>query len=140
MGPARYVDREILVSKQCINSPAGPPAVGPYSHAVSANGFLFVSGQCPFAPDGSGPVRGTIEEEAKVALNNLKAILNDCGSGMDLVVKTTVFLKDMNDFAAFNAVYKTYFPENPPARTCIQAGALPMGVQVEVEAVAVLRG
>ncbi len=126
------------MSKQCINSPSGPPAIGPYSHAVAANGFLFVSGQCPFAADGSGPVRGTVEEESKVALNNLKAILEDAGSGMDKIVKTTVFLKDMNDFGAFNGVYKSYFPENPPARTCIQAGALPLGVQVEVEAIALL--
>lgn len=126
------------MSKQCINSPSAPPAVGPYSHCVKAGGFVFVSGQCPFAPNGSGPVRGSIEEESRLALDNLRGILEHAGSGMEHVVKTTVFLKDMNDFGAFNAVYKTYFPANPPARTCIQAGALPLGVQVEVEAIAAL--
>jgi 2-iminobutanoate/2-iminopropanoate deaminase len=126
------------MSKECIISPGAPPAVGPYSHAVAANGFVFASGQCPFAPDGSGPVRGTVEEETRLALDNLKGILEHAGSGMQHVVKTTCYLKDMADFAAFNGVYKEYFPENPPARTCIQAGALPLGVQVEVEAIAVL--
>jgi len=126
------------VSKTCVNSPSAPPAVGPYAHAVSAGGFLFVSGQCPFAPDGSGVVRGSIEEESTLALKNLQGILEHAGSGLEHVVKTTVFLKDMNDFGSFNAVYKRFFPENPPARTCIQAGALPLGVQVEVEAIAVL--
>jgi 2-iminobutanoate/2-iminopropanoate deaminase len=105
---------------------------------VAAGNFLFVSGQCPFAPNGSGPVRGSVEEEARLALSNLRGILENAGSSLDRVVKTTVFLKDMNDFAAFNAVYAEFFPQNPPARTCIQAGALPLGVQVEVEAIALL--
>ncbi|MFM1920984.1 MAG: hypothetical protein RLZZ303_2618 [Candidatus Hydrogenedentota bacterium] len=126
------------MQKKCINSPSAPPAVGPYSHSVAAGNFLFVSGQCPFAPNGSGPVRGSVEEEARLALSNLRGILENAGSSLDRVVKTTVFLKDMNDFAAFNAVYAEFFPQNPPARTCIQAGALPLGVQVEVEAIALL--
>lgn len=126
------------MSRESIISPGAPPAVGPYSHAVVANGFVFASGQCPFAADGSGYTPGTIEEESRLALDNLKGILEHAGSGMAHVVKTTCFLKSMSDFAAFNAVYKEYFPSEPPARTCIQAGALPLGVQVEVEAIAVL--
>lgn len=126
------------MSRECIISPGAPPAVGPYSHAVVANGFVFASGQCPFAPDGSGYTHATIEEESRLALDNLQGILEHAGSGMEHVVKTTCFLSDMANFAAFNAVYKEYFPSNPPARTCIQAGALPLGVQVEVEAIAVV--
>lgn len=126
------------MSKQCIHAQDAPPAVGPYSHAVVANGFVFASGQCPFAPDGSGPVRGTVEEETHVALKNLKAVLEAAGSGLPHVVKTTCYLADMANFARFNAIYKEYFTSEPPARTCIQAGRLPLDVQVEVEAIAVI--
>ena len=126
------------MSKQCIHAQDAPPAVGPYSHAVVANGFVFASGQRPFAADGSGPVRGTVEEETHVALKNLKAVLEAAGSGLPHVVKTTCYLADMANFARFNAIYKEYFTSEPPARTCIQAGRLPLDVQVEVEAIAVI--
>ncbi len=126
------------MEKRCITSENAPPAVGPYSHAVAAGPLLFVSGQCPFAPDGSGAVRGTIEDETRLALDNLKTVLADAGSDLAHVVKITAYLADMNKFAAFNAVYAEYFPSDCPARTCIQAARLPLGIQVEVDAVALL--
>jgi 2-iminobutanoate/2-iminopropanoate deaminase len=128
--------------KRCINAKDGAPAVGPYSHATSAElglgTLLFVSGQGPFARDGSGPVRGTIEEETHRAMENLKTVLEEAGSGFEHVLKTTVFLLDMGDFAAFNAIYASYFPANPPARSCIQAARLPADIRVEVEAIALV--
>jgi 2-iminobutanoate/2-iminopropanoate deaminase len=126
------------MEKRCISAKNAPPAVGPYSHAVAAGGFLFLSGQGAMAPDGSGLQRGDIESETRRTLENIKAVLNDAGSSLAQVVKMTVYLKDMENFAAMNAVYKEYFPENPPARTCIQAGRLPLDFQVEMDAIAML--
>ncbi len=125
------------MDKHCFNAPSGPPAVGPYSHCVIANGFLFVSGQIALAPDGSGPRTGSFEEEARTALDNLKTILEEAGSGLGHVVKTTIYLADMARFKEFNAIYGEYFTIDPPARTCIQVGALPLDLQVEIEAIAV---
>ncbi len=126
------------MKKQCLHAASGPPAAGPYSHAVAAGNLLFVSGQGPFAMDGSGPVRGTFQEEARRTLENLRSVLEDCGSGLDHVLKVTVFLADMNQFTIFNGIYKEYFPKDFPARTCIQAGRLPADIQIEVEAIALL--
>lgn len=128
------------MTRQCVVSPNGPPAVGPYSSAVIANGFVFTSGQLALAPDGSGPRPGTIEEETELAMANLRAVLEDSGSGLGCVVKTTVYLTDMAEFQRFNAVYQTFFPSDPPARTCIQIAALPLGMRVEVEAIATVQG
>lgn len=128
------------MEKKCVFSPNGPPAQGPYSHAVAAGNLLFVSGQGPVAPDGSGLRRGTLREEARQTLSNLKAILEDAGSSLEHVLKVNAYLADMDDFAAFNEVYKEYFHENFPARTCIQAGRLPFDIKIEVEAVALLPG
>lgn len=128
------------MSKQCIQAEGAPPAVGPYSHAVAANGFVFASGQCPFAADGSGYVRGTIEEETHLVMKNVQAVLAGAGCTLKDVVKSTVFLSDMVNFQRFNAVYKEYFPQDPPARSCVQAAGLPLGVQVEVEVIAALPG
>ncbi len=125
------------MQKNCIFAPNGPPAKGPYSHAVAAGNLLFVSGQGPVAPDGSLR-RGALADEARLVLSNLKAILEDAGSGLEHVVKVNAYLADMDDFAAFNEIYKEYFRENFPARTCIQAGRLPFDIKVEVEAVAIL--
>ncbi len=126
------------MAKRCIHSENGAPAAGPYSHAVAAGNLLFVSGQGPFAKDGSGAVHGTLEEETRRTFDNLKAVLEDAGSGLEHVVKTLVFLADIDNFAAFNVLYEEYFAENPPARSCIEAGRLPAGIQVEIEAVAVI--
>jgi 2-iminobutanoate/2-iminopropanoate deaminase len=127
-----------MMEKRCVFAPNGPPAQGPYSHAVAVGGLLFVSGQGPVAPDGSGLRKGTIQQEAGLALSNLKAIIEDAGSGLEHVVKVNVYLADMDHFAEFNEVYKEFFTSNYPARTCIQAGRLPFDIQVEIEAVAVL--
>ncbi|MBX3177512.1 MAG: RidA family protein [Candidatus Hydrogenedentes bacterium] len=126
------------MQKECIFSPNGSPAGGPYSHAVRAGNLLFVSGQGPMAKDGSGVVPGTLEEETHLTLDNLRAVLEDAGSGLEHVIKTTCFLKDMNNFKRFNAVYSTYFTENPPARSCVEVARLPLDFQVEVEAVAII--
>lgn len=128
------------MSKQCMTAPSGPPALGPYSHAVAAGGFLFVSGQGPFARDGSGVLAGEFEAQARATLENLKVVLEECGSDLGSVVKTTIFLSDMATFKEFNGIYAEYFDENPPARSCVQAAALPAGILVEVEAVALLQG
>lgn len=128
------------MEKQCIFSKNGPPAAGPYSHAVIAGDMLYVSGQGPLARDGSGVVRGTFEEETRRTLDNLKAIIEDAGSSMEQVVKVTAYLLDIGNFAAFNQVYKEYFVDHYPARTCIQAAKLPAGIQVEVEAIAIVPG
>lgn len=128
------------MSKECIFAPNASPAAGPYSHAVRAGNFLYVSGQGPFAKDGSGAQHGTIEEETVRTLENLKAVLTDAGSGLEHVVKTTCFLKDMNNFKLFNTVYATYFTENFPARTTVEVARLPMDIQVEIEAIAIIPG
>jgi len=126
------------MKKTCVFSPNGSPALGPYSHAVQAGQLLFVSGQGPFAKDGSGAVPGTIQEETVRTLDNLKAVLEDAGSGLEHVIKTTCFLADMNDFKAFNEVYAQYFADNSPARSCVEVARLPLDIQVEVEAIALV--
>jgi 2-iminobutanoate/2-iminopropanoate deaminase len=105
---------------------------------VAANGFLVVSGMGPVDPKGNGVVRGTIEEETRLTLSNLRAVLEDSGSGLPHVVKVNAYLSGMDNFARFNAVYKEFFTSDFPARTCIQAGRLPFDIQVEVEAIALL--
>ena len=126
------------MEKRCINASEAPPALGPYSHAVSAGNFLFLSGQGPLAADGSGIVRGTIEEETHLTFSNIQAVLKEAGTTLDNVVKVLVFLKDMDNFKAFNKVYQEYFTENPPARSCVQAARLPGDMQVEIEVIALL--
>ena len=100
--------------------------------------FVFTAGQVPLVPGSSNLAEGGIEGQTRQVMNNIKGVLEASGSSMANVVKTTVFLADINDFAAFNAVYGSYFPENPPARTTVQAGALPIGASIEVEAIALL--
>lgn len=124
------------MEKKCIAAPEAPPALGPYSHAVAAGELIFLSGQGPFNPDGSGVTRGSLEEETRLTFSNIQAVLQAAGSSLADVVKVTVYLKDMDQFASFNALYKEYFPENCPARTCIQAGRLPLDIQVEIDVVA----
>ncbi|HPS64044.1 MAG TPA: RidA family protein [Ignavibacteria bacterium] len=122
--------------KTILKSSKVPPPIGPYSVAVQAGNFIFISGQIP-ADNKGNLVQGGIKEQTERVLENLKAILEDNGSSMANVVKTTVFLKDMNDFTAMNEVYSLYFPsDNAPARSAVQVGRLPKDVPVEIELIA----
>ncbi|WP_094603712.1 RutC family protein [Sporomusa silvacetica DSM 10669] len=124
--------------KTIVNTDKAPAAIGPYSQAIKANGLLFISGQLPVNPaDGTIPVK--VEDQAKQSLENVMAILVSDGLGAEAVVKTTVFLKDMNDFAAVNAIYAQYFTKEFPARACVEVARLPKDALVEVEAIAVCK-
>jgi 2-iminobutanoate/2-iminopropanoate deaminase len=120
-----------------VQTSKAPAAVGPYSQAVCAGGFVFTAGQIPLDPATGQLVSGGVEAETERVLENLKAVLEAAGSSLQRVIKTTVFLKDMNDFAAMNQVYGRYFAARPPARSTVQA-VLPKGARVEIEAVALL--
>ncbi|HEY3426256.1 MAG TPA: RidA family protein [Negativicutes bacterium] len=123
--------------KSVVTADLAPKAIGPYSQAIKANGFLFISGQIPLDPYSGQLVYGGIETQTYQVLNNLKAILEHEGLTFAQVVKTTVFLKDMEDFAEMNTVYASYFPTEPPARACVQVSKLPRDVSVEIELIAV---
>ena len=124
--------------KQVVSTQNAPAPGGVYSQAIVANGFVFTAGQVPLAPDSGQLVEGGIQAQTRQALENVKAVLEAAGTSLENVVKVTVFLADINDFAAFNAVYAEYFPQRPPARSAIQAGALPLNADIEIEAVALL--
>ena len=119
-----------------ISTNNAPAAIGPYSQALDLGNMVFVSGQIPINP-ATGMMADTIEEQAKQSLTNLKNILAEAGLGMENVVKTVVFLADLNDFAAVNAVYETFFADPFPARSCVQVAAIPKGAKVEIECIAV---
>lgn len=121
-----------------IQTDNAPPAIGPYSQGIVANGFVYTAGQGGVDPATRKLVEGGIQAQTRQTLNNLAAILEAAGATLSDVIKTNVYLADMDDFAAMNEIYATFFPENPPARTTIQAARLPMGLAVEIEAVAVL--
>ncbi|HZK83829.1 MAG TPA: RidA family protein [Desulfosporosinus sp.] len=123
------------MNKQTLSTPNAPAAIGPYSQGVKVGNLIFTSGQLPMNPQ-SGELVADIEGATKQSLDNVKAILESAGSSIDKVVKTVVFLKDMNDFVAMNAVYATYFPNNPPARSAVQVARLPKDAVVEIEAIA----
>ena len=122
--------------KTVIATTAAPGAIGPYSQAIEANGFVFVSGQIPLDPATGAFVPGGVEAQAEQSLKNLKAVLEAAGYSLADVVKTTVFLTNMGDFAAVNAVYARFFTAECPARSAVQVGALPKGALVEIEAIA----
>ena len=118
-----------------ISTNNAPAAIGPYSQAIDLGDMVFVSGQIPIDPV-TGTMPDTIEEQAKQSLTNLKNILAEAGLGMENVVKTVVFLADLGDFAAVNAVYETFFADPFPARSCVQVAAIPKGAKVEIECIA----
>lgn len=122
--------------KQEVRTDKAPKAIGPYSQGIVANGFVFVSGQVPFDPATGELVTGPIEDQARRVLMNVAAVLDAAGSSMDKVVKATVFLQDMNDFAKMNAVYGEFFKTPYPARAAIQAARLPRDVKIEIEVIA----
>ncbi len=125
-------DRTVIVADNA------PKAIGPYSMAIKAGPFVFTSGQLGLDPASGALAEGGVEGETRQALNNLSHILQAAGTSLARVVKTTVFLRDINDFARMNAVYAEFFTANPPARSAFQVAALPKGAAVEIEAVASL--
>jgi 2-iminobutanoate/2-iminopropanoate deaminase len=122
--------------KHTIQTGTAPAAIGPYSQAIIAGGFVFVSGQIPIDPATGEFIPGGVAEQTEQVMRNLASILSAAGSSIMDVVKTTVFLADMNDFGAMNEVYGRYFPEDPPARATVQAARLPRDARVEIEVVA----
>jgi 2-iminobutanoate/2-iminopropanoate deaminase len=126
--------------KKEVKTDKAPKAIGPYSQGIVANGFIFVSGQIPIAPDTGELNVGPIEEQTRLVLGNLGAVLEAAGSSLNDVVKATVFLQDMNDFSRMNAVYQEFFKAPFPARAAVQVARLPRDVKVEIEAIAVKKG
>jgi 2-iminobutanoate/2-iminopropanoate deaminase len=124
------MDKEIIATQKA------PKPLGPYSQAVKVGNFVFVSGQVPIDPTKSTTVSGDIKEKTKRVLENIRAILEGAGLTLDDVVKTTIFLRNMADFSKMNEVYATYFKTKPPARTTVQAGDLPTGMDIEIDAIA----
>jgi 2-iminobutanoate/2-iminopropanoate deaminase len=124
--------------KEIIATERAPQAIGPYSQAVRAGNLVFASGQIPIDPSTKEFVSGGISEQTEQVLKNLKAVFEAAGVGLEKIVKTTVFLADMNDFTAMNEVYGKYFGQNPPARATVQAARLPRDAKVEIEAIAVV--
>ena len=124
--------------KKIVSTEKAPKAIGPYSQAVRTDSLVFTAGQIGLDPSTTEIVGGGIEAETRQALTNLKHILENSGSGLNFVVKSLVFLQDMNDFAKMNAVYSEFFPDNPPARSTVQVAALPKGALVEIECVGMI--
>ena len=124
------------MAKEVIATTSAPAAIGPYSQAIKANGLLFTAGQIPLDPATGKIVEGDISAQTERVMRNLEAVLAAAGTSFANVVKTTCFLANLDDFAAFNAVYGRYFTEQPPARSTVQAARLPASAQVEVECVA----
>ena len=119
-----------------LNTTKAPAAIGPYSQGVQCCNMVFVSGQLPFVPETGALLEGSVGEMTVQSMKNIEAILAEAGCTLKDVVKTTIFLKDLNDFAEVNAAYATFFPENPPARACVQGAKLPRDAKVEIEAIA----
>ena len=126
------------MGKTIIHTDHAPAAVGPYSQAVRVGNFVYTAGQIPLDPATGKMVEGTISNQTKQALRNLEAVLAAAGCGLKDVVKITVFLQDMFEFGAMNAVYSEFFGDEPPARSAVEVAALPLGAKIEIEAVAYL--
>ncbi|HEX6287878.1 MAG TPA: RidA family protein [Herpetosiphonaceae bacterium] len=129
----------MTTQRTVVSTDQAPGAIGPYSQAISTGDLVFCSGQLPMDPGSGQLITGSIEEQTRRVLDNLRAVLEAAGSSLKQVVKTTIFLADMNDFASVNAVYAEYFDQEPPARSTVQAARLPRDARVEIEAIA-LRG
>ncbi len=125
------------MKRDAVRTTGAPAAIGPYSQAVRAGGFLFCSGQIPLDPSTGKLVDGGIEAQTERVLDNLAAVINAGGGRLSTVVKTTVYLTDLGDFPAMNAVYGKFFPQDPPARATVEVAKLPAGARVEIDAVAI---
>ena len=126
------------MGKEIINTKNAPAAIGPYSQAVRTGNLLFTSGQIPINPATGELVKDNVENATERCLENLKAILEEAGSSLDNVIKTVIFLKDMNHFSTVNEIYGTYFKTNQPARSCVQVAKLPKDALIEIEAIALI--
>ncbi|MGI6226158.1 MAG: RidA family protein [Peptococcales bacterium] len=126
------------MKKEVIQTEKAPKAIGPYSQGIKAGQFLFVSGQIPINPQTGEVVSGNIQNQTEQVLENLKAIIEKAGATLEDVVKTTIFLKDMNQFTLVNDTYSQYFSINPPARACVEVARLPKDVGVEIEAIVLI--
>ena len=122
---------------EVVSTANAPAALGPYSQAIKTNGFIYCSGQIPINPASNAVEAVSIEDQTRQAITNLKNVLEAAGSSLANVVKTTVFIKDMNDFVALNGVYAEMFGDTKPARSCVEVARLPKDVTVEIEAIAV---
>ncbi len=129
-------EEAVGMDKRIVRTEAAPAAIGPYSQAVLANGLVFAAGQVPLDPKTGQLVPGDIRVQTKRVMENLSQVLAAAGSSMDKVVKTTVFLRDLNDFGTMNEIYGEYFKENPPARSTVQVAKLPRDAAVEIEIIA----
>ena len=128
------------MSKEIVSTEKAPAAIGPYSQGVKVGGFVFLSGQIPINAETGKLVGGDIERQTRQVMKNLGEVLAACGCGFSDVVKTTIFLTDMNDFSTVNGVYGEFFPDSPPARATVQVTRLPKDVGIEIEAVACCSG
>lgn len=137
LAAAALVALPALAQNRVVSTPSAPAAIGPYSQAIMSGNTLYLAGQIAIDPATNQVKSGTIEEETKLVLDNLKAVLEAAGMTMANVVSTTVFMADLNEFPRMNAVYATYFPSNPPARATVQVARLPRDVKVEIAAIAV---
>jgi 2-iminobutanoate/2-iminopropanoate deaminase len=126
------------MNREVVSSDKAPEAIGPYSQGIKANGFVFCSGQIPYDREKEEMVSGSITDQTRQSLKNIKAVLEAAGSNMDKVVKVSVFLRDMDDFSEMNSEYSKWFSGNPPARAAVQVARLPKDVGIEIEAIAVL--
>jgi len=128
-----------MSEKKVFNTLRAPVPKGPYSQAVIYDGLLYISGQGPIDPRSGNLIKGSIEDETRVTLENIKTIVEDAGAKMKDVLKVTCYLSDMKEFASFNEVYKEFFSKVPPARTTIQAAKLPMDFKIEIDAIVAIR-
>jgi 2-iminobutanoate/2-iminopropanoate deaminase len=126
------------MKKKVIQTEKAPKAIGPYSQAIQAGNFLFLSGQIPIDPKTGELVKGDIRKQTQQVLENIKGILESQGLGMENVVKSTIFLKDIANFNQVNEVYATYFPSSPPARSTVEVAKLPRDADIEIEALAII--
>lgn len=126
------------MNKEVVNTEKAPAALGPYSQAIKFGNLLFSSGQIPMDPETGEIVADDVENQTRQVLENVRAVLEEAGTSLDKVLKTTVFIKNMDDFGKINDVYAEYFTENPPARSTVEVARLPKDVQVEIEVIATL--
>jgi len=125
------------MSVKIVKSEKAPAPIGPYSQAIEANGFIFTSGQIAIDPQNGTLLNSGVEDQAKLVFENLKAVLEAGGSGLNKVIKTTIYLKDMNEFTKVNSIYSDYFGSSLPARSTVEVSRLPKDVQIEVDCIAV---